>query len=248
MHDRASARPRDTVEGVISHVYFDFFGTLVDYDASIHPDRANAPAEAVSRLGLELSPGQASSHWGHAWAELDGKAQETGRECSMWEIATLFFELCGAHRVPRTELNRLVDEYLRAWTANVRLAAGVSECLRTLAAAGLKLGVVSNTHHPTLVQEQLARFGISASFERVHTSVEIGWRKPHRELFDAVLARDGISAAQAAFVGDTWAADVAGPRAVGMHAYYVGAPAPGREPIRMQDLPAEIRSAAGPVV
>lgn len=227
----------------MTHVYFDFFGTLVNYDPDIHPADANAPHGASTRLGLELSPDQASAAWETAWSELDGRAQESGRECSMWEIARRFFELSGVPQAPHAAVDRLVDEYLTAWTANIQLASDVPTCLRELSEAGLQLSVVSNTHHPRLVQEQLARFGIAGSFRRVHTSVEIGWRKPWPELFDTVLERDGIVASQAAFVGDTWEADVAGPRAAGMRAYYVGVPAAGRVPVPMRELAARIRAA-----
>lgn len=228
---------------MLSHVYFDFFGTLVDYDPAVHPAGVNAPHRAAHRAGTDVSPERASTLWEAAWTELDERAHRTGRECSMRDIAARFHELIGAPNTPDQALDTLVDECLAAWTANIRLARDVPACLAALTADGRRLSVVSNTHHPRLVQGLLERFGIADHFAEVFTSVEIGWRKPHPELFQAVLDRDGTTAASAVFVGDNWNADVEGPAGVGMRAFYVGVPAAGREPVTIAELPALIRAA-----
>ncbi|KAM9862230.1 HAD family hydrolase [Leucobacter sp. BZR 635] len=225
-----------------SHVYFDFFGTLVDYDPSVLPDTANAPYDFAARAGAGISGAHASELWQRAWTELDTAAHASGRECSMLDIAGRYAELLGqaGFAIPSGGLDRLVSEYLEAWTTNIRLAAGVTDCLTDLA-RDHTLSVVSNTHDAGLVPRMLRRFGIADYFTNVFTSVELGWRKPHPEIFAAVLAEDAITADQAAFVGDNWEADVEGPQAAGMRAFYVGIPAPGRAPVEFCALPDLIR-------
>jgi HAD superfamily hydrolase (TIGR01450 family) len=51
--------------------------------------------------------------------------------------------------------------------------------------------------------------------------------KPHRAIFEMALERLGVVAAEAAMVGDSLATDVAGGRAAGMHAVWVGGSADG---------------------
>lgn len=229
---------------MISHVYFDFFGTLVDYDPSVLPDAANAPHDFALRAGVDISSTQASEWWQQAWTELDTEADRTGRECSMLEIAARYAELLtdgtGAVDVSDADLQRLVTEYLDAWTAGIRLAAFATECLEDLA-RDHSLSVVSNTHDADLVPRMLRRFGIEQYFSQVFTSVDLGWRKPHPEIFATVLRHHGIPAGQAAFVGDNWAADVEGAIAAGMAALYVGAPSPGRLPSTLAEIPGLVR-------
>lgn len=224
-----------------SHIYFDFFGTLVDYSPSVHPETANAPLAFAARAGLSLDAVSADALWQRAWTELDSEANVSGRECSMLEIAARFSELIGAPDSASAELSRLVTDYLAAWTANHRLAESVRSCLEDLASDHV-LSVVSNTHDAGLVPAQLARFGIDHFFADVFTSIDIGWRKPRREIFDAVLAKHDVSAADAVFVGDNWEADVVGPAAVGMRSFYVGTRGPGRVPVALGELPQRVRT------
>lgn len=234
---------------MLSHVYFDFFGTLVDYDPSVLPAARNAPYEYALRAGVAIDEDRASELWQRAWTELDEAAHRSGRECSMLEIAARYAQLLGAAGTTGTTgasapgqeaLERLVTEYLDAWTAGIRLADGAAACLADLG-RDHTLAVVSNTHDADLVPRMLRRFGIADHFADVFTSVELGWRKPHPQIFDAVLARHGIPASQVAFVGDNWIADVAGPQAVGMRAFYVGAASEGRVPVSLTELPGLVR-------
>lgn len=228
-----------------THVYFDFFGTLVDYDPSVLPSAGNAPFDFAKRHGCAVTPSEASAAWQRAWTEVDGAAAESGRECSMLDIAARYAELLGGRcttLAPTSEaLERLVAEYLDVWTAGIRLADGAVDCLVDLG-RDHTLAVVSNTHDAALVPRMLQRFGIAGHFSEVFTSIALGWRKPHPEIFRAVLAHDGIAAGSAAFVGDNWSADVEGPRAIGMRAFYVGASAAERQPVSLTDLPALIRA------
>ncbi len=226
-----------------THVYFDFFGTLVDYDPSVVTGAVNAPHNFAVRAGVALDPERATALWQRAWAELDGAAERSGRECSMHEIADRYRELLGLAAAAPPELDALVESYLSAWTAGIRLASGARECLADLS-RDTQLSVVSNTHHSPLVPQQLARFGIAEYFEDVVTSIDVGWRKPRPELFQELLERHGVVAARAAFVGDTWEADVAGPQRAGMRAFYVGRPSPGKRPVTLHALPELIRSGA----
>ena len=227
-----------------THVFFDFFGTLVAYDPSVHPASRNAPHEFAVRAGADLDASTASRLWDRAWRELDDAARASGRECSMYEIACRYAELTlPTGGLPSAgELGRLVDEYLAAWSADIRLADSAAECLTDLA-RDHTLAVVSNTHHPTLVQQQLDRFDIAGYFSDVVTSIEVGWRKPHSLIYKRALERCGGVAGQTVFVGDTWDADVQGPLTAGMRALYVGRPSPGRDAVTLAEIPELVRAA-----
>ncbi|GFG53556.1 HAD family hydrolase [Mycolicibacterium agri] len=223
-----------------SQVFFDFFGTLVDYDPSIHPTY-NAPLAFARMAGLTISAEAVDEQWRRAWGQLDDAAAETGREFSMHEVAQQYWHTIGAPSLPAGAIETLIADYIDAWTEKVAIAAGAHDCVEDLT-TDHRLAVVSNTHHPELVPRLLRKFGLHNAIETVITSVTIGWRKPHPKIFETALRQCGVAATDAVFVGDNWQADIEGPRAIGMAAVYVG-PANERTPtVTLTDLPHVIRS------
>jgi putative hydrolase of the HAD superfamily len=79
--------------------------------------------------------------------------------------------------------------------------------------------------------------GIAGHISEVVTSVDVGWRKPHPKIYAEALRRLGSTAREALFVGDTYLADYAGPRAVGIDALLI-------DPACQHDIPAGHRLAA----
>ena len=51
---------------MVNDVFFDFFGTLVDYNPSVHPTY-NAPLTFARRAGCAISPAECGAHWQEAW-------------------------------------------------------------------------------------------------------------------------------------------------------------------------------------
>ena len=84
-----------------------------------------------------------------------------------------------------------------------------------------RMAVVSNFDHGPTVEAALADFGIRDRFEVVVISADVGWRKPHPEIFREVLRRMGTAPEHAVFVGDTPDADVVGPHGVGMDTIWI---------------------------
>lgn len=99
---------------------------------------------------------------------------------------------------------------------------GAAEALRTLAAAGLRLAIVSNASGT--VEEQLAthricsvRGGEAAEVAVVVDSHLVGVEKPDPAIFTFALDALGLAAEQCIYVGDTVRFDVVGSRAAGLH-------------------------------
>lgn len=226
---------------MITHVFFDFFGTLVDYDASVHPARRNAPLDFARRAGVGISEEMSDATWQRVWDDLEADAARTGREFSMHEVAQNYWQSIGSPPLVSDSPDTLIAEYFEAWTADVAPAAGAVDCVTDLA-SDHTLAIVSNTHDRRLVPRLVRRFGLHDNISRVVTSVEIGWRKPHPEIYRAALRDSGVSPHKAVFVGDNWTADVEGPRRIGMSAIYVGAPVGERRAVTLGELPAVIRS------
>jgi putative hydrolase of the HAD superfamily len=230
--------PRRTT--IARFVFFDFFGTLVDYDPSIHPPY-NAPLAFARRAGGDISPDASDACWQQAWDDLDGEAARTGREFSMDQVARRYWRAIGFPPLRSEAVDTLIAEYLAAWRAGIAPAAHALDCVTDLA-SDHTVAVVTNTHAAALFPALVRRFGLHPAVDHVITSVEIGWRKPHRRIFDAAMKNYGAVAGDVVFVGDNWQADVVGPCQVGMSAVYVGRSAVDRPSVSLADLARVVRS------
>ena len=97
-----------------------------------------------------------------------------------------------------------------------RTPVGAAEALDRLRAAGLRLGVVSNSDGR--VEEALVAAGLRDRFEVVLDSALVGVEKPDPAIFRAALDALGVAPAEALYVGDLYEVDVVGARAAGMEA------------------------------
>jgi len=121
--------------------------------------------------------------------------------------------------------------------SNAILQAGIAEQMRQLRSAmefpeenrgalealrsKYRMAVLSNFDYGPTVEAALAEFGIHDLFEVIVVSADVGWRKPHGEIFRETLRRMGLGAHQAIFVGDTPEADVLGPQGVSMDTIWI---------------------------
>ena len=119
-----------------------------------------------------------------------------------------------------------------------RLAVGTREALDRLRAAGLRLGVVSNSDGR--VEEALVAAGLRDCFDVVLDSALVGVEKPDPAIFRAALAALDVGPAEAIYVGDLYDVDVVGARAAGMGAVLLvpDAAGPGPECGRISSLTA----------
>ena len=103
----------------------------------------------------------------------------------------------------------------------------VAPVLRELAAGGLKLGLISNSHRSLASFQQ--HFELDGLIAGAVSSAEHGYLKPHASIFEAALKLLGVPAAASVMVGDSLTHDIEGARGVGMRGVLVhrsGDPAP----------------------
>ncbi|MBI2760583.1 MAG: HAD family hydrolase [Chloroflexi bacterium] len=87
--------------------------------------------------------------------------------------------------------------------------------------AGYRLGLVTNRWFGrTLLERDLRAHGVDGLFDTIVVSCDVGYEKPHREIFRLALAALGLPAEQAVMVGDSLRADVAGAKHSGLRAVW----------------------------
>lgn len=103
----------------------------------------------------------------------------------------------------------------------------VPDVLRAIHAAGIKIGLISNSHR-CLASFQ-THFELDGLFDVALSSVEHGYMKPHRSIFEAALRAVQVDPPDAVMVGDSLTHDVDGARRLGMRGVLVvrsGGPVP----------------------
>jgi HAD superfamily hydrolase (TIGR01509 family) len=123
-----------------------------------------------------------------------------------------------------------------------KLLPGVPALCRELAAAGVPIGILTNSEGKAraLVDE----LGLDDALGLVIDSGVLGFAKPDRRIFEAFAAAMGMPAAEIVHVGDSLHADVLGAQAAGMAAIWFAGRAEEAPPgVPVCKDAAELRSA-----
>ncbi|HMF97152.1 MAG TPA: HAD-IA family hydrolase [Vicinamibacterales bacterium] len=113
-------------------------------------------------------------------------------------------------------LDSCAREIYREWAAcqHFELYDEVPDVLRELFSAGLRIGLISNSHR-CLASFQ-SHFDLQGLVSATISSSEHGFMKPHPSIFAAALQLVNVAPAEAAMVGDSLRHDVEGAMRAGM--------------------------------
>lgn len=172
-------------------------------------------AAAVSAaLGIPLSSEALAGGAAAAARALEAAGNDNSERASTY-LETLFRSV----GVPPERMGELrtclmgLHQELHLWSS---VPAGTTEALARLRAAGLRLGVVSNSDGR--VETALEAAGLRHYFDVVLDSALAGVEKPDPAIFLAALEALGVQAEEALYVGDLYEVDVLGARSAGMDA------------------------------
>ena len=114
------------------------------------------------------------------------------------------------------QLDACAREVYAEWAAcqHFELYDDVPEVLRELSAAGLRIGLISNSHR-CLASFQ-SHFELQGLISATVSSSEHGFMKPHPSIFSAALQLVDVEPAEAVMVGDSLRHDVEGAIRAGM--------------------------------
>ncbi|HEX2699817.1 MAG TPA: HAD family hydrolase [Acidimicrobiales bacterium] len=203
----------------VEAVTFDFWNTLVyELRGELRGRRLEAWSGLLEEAGFALERLQLEAVYDGAWdaylASWEANEQFVAAQAAEHIIENLGFD------VPADVRNALVHAFGDAGAGvELHLADGVEACLRTLKAAGLKLGIICDvgfTPSSTL-RDHLIRHGVLPLFDHWSFSDEVGAYKPSPVIFGHALeGLGGPVPERVAHVGDIRRTDVAGALAMGM--------------------------------
>ncbi|MGH3294005.1 MAG: HAD family hydrolase [Trebonia sp.] len=218
---------------MVTHVLFDFFGTLVTY-APNGPDHDFGRSHQLLRgMGSPLGYQGYLAQWAAVGSRLDQEADRTGREYAMRELSAAFLRQALDREPAAGEADALAGAYLADWNACVSYVPGLPQMLAGLSGR-YRLAIVSNTSDTELVPAHLDAMGARDYFDALILSVQVGWRKPHPQIYAAALDKLGIGPSEAVFVGDSYGPDYHGPTQAGIRSFLI-------DPARATEAPDHAR-------
>jgi FMN phosphatase YigB (HAD superfamily) len=199
----------------LSAVFFDVGDTLVEGWAP----REDLGKLLVAALTREFGERPWYADWVRADIEPYDRAEPLRQQTNLW------YERWFAAQA--VVLDGITIDQLRAamcipLSEVARLVPGAGEALRWCKARGLRVVLVSNTlsRGDAEVLRDWRGFGLADAIDSVVSSPDVGWRKPHRAIFDRALQLAGVTADQAVMIGDRLDADVRGAKDLGMRAIW----------------------------
>jgi putative hydrolase of the HAD superfamily len=199
---------------LIRALLLDAGNTLVFLDTALIADRARRAGHQVRDEACAAAQGPAKRAY-EAFLASGGTHDDTGWFVFLEALlAAAGVEASGCADLGKA-LRREHDDF-NLWR---RVPDGLPEALDRARAAGIRLGVVSNSEGK--IAELLERVGLASRFEVIVDSTIEGVSKPDPEIFRRALSRMGVAAAEAIYAGDVPSVDVTGARAAGLWAVLV---------------------------
>jgi putative hydrolase of the HAD superfamily len=212
----------------LTHVLFDFFGTLVTY--SVRRVDRNLPRthEILVSAGSCLDYSEFLRQWDAVRQEFETRAETSLEEYSMKHICEDFLQRV----LPSADADVLVrfrNTYLDEWNQGVSYIPGVTSLLAELSRRFV-LVLVTNTNEVDLVRNHLRAMEVTPYFSAVITSVEHGKRKPSHSIFDQALKSSAGVRETSIHVGDSYSSDYLGARGFGVPCLLI-------DPNRLHEVP-----------
>ncbi len=198
-------------------VFFDLDGTLVDFDTSVETAFDEAYL-LVARYHPQLQKQDFRLRF-DATLSVMIAAEQRGVPHYI-SRPDRFRETLKSLGYPDENLaKRLADVYSTVRVSSLALFDDALPALNDMRTRYL-LGVITNG--PREVQEEeLQVTDIARYFRHVLISEEVGFAKPHPEIFRRALELTEVMPEEALFVGDTPETDIAGAQSVGMHTAWI---------------------------
>jgi putative hydrolase of the HAD superfamily len=204
---------------VIAAVTFDYWNTLcVDGAATGRNHRLDAWMGVLEDAGFAVERGALDAAMAASWERFLA-AWEANRQYTHVEAAVDVLDQLG-HEVPADVHEALLASYHYPPERSPELTEGIGDCLRTLKAAGVRLGIICDVGMTpsTSLRAVLDQHGLLELFDHWSFSDEVGCYKPSPEIFRHAAEGLGVAdvpPSQIAHVGDLKRTDVAGAQGVG---------------------------------
>ena len=212
----AQIRPRKLVQGLI----FDFDNTLAQLKRPLDELMDTGAQTAVSYMrstGMTDLPDEFPGHLVEARRFAETKSDDEQEEHTADDTLSFLLQFFDypASRMNEEVLRRAVDLFYAPEMTAWEPLPGATDLLQRLRAEGYPLAVIANYSSDRIFQRIIDYTGLRAYLDVCLSSAAVEWRKPEKEIYDAVLKRWDAEPYEIVCVGDSLKHDVAGGQEIG---------------------------------
>ena len=194
----------------IQAVFFDVDFTLIYPGPTFDGD---GYCRFAARHGMETDPTRFTAAVAAASVELDRAQDDIYRpELFIRYARRVLDEMGGAGPGLEPCAREIYDQWARC--QHFALYEDVRPVMKTLHAAGLRIGLISNTHR-CLASFQ-SHFDLEPYISGAVSSSDHGYMKPHPSIFEAALKLVEVGPSESVMVGDSLTHDIRGARSAGI--------------------------------
>jgi len=202
-------------------VIFDYVGTLVNcrnytLDASrekLHSALLNEGFDVAKDKFLEA---YILAHEKYRKIRYEQLREVTNAVWVAEALSNLGFEVTADDHRIKAALNIFFQDFIDT----LELREGAKKLIRQ-AQQQCKVGLISNFTYAPVIYKSLRKVGISAFFNAVVVSEEVGWRKPSSRIFQDALNRLKVEPNEAVYIGDSPIEDIKGAKQAGLKTVFV---------------------------
>ena len=200
----------------IRAVAFDLFNTLITVDMPSRYSSIDRMLDSLKAQGVAVHADDFVPVYRDVVREFVSEAERSGVEThnGLWLSTAL--QKMGIDMPPQdARVTEAVEAYFSAFVDNARQLPGTADMLAALKPRYC-LGLLSNLTHGPAARQILDHLDLSSFFEVLLVSGDLGYRKPHPQVFQCLIDALEVPASSILFVGDDPRTDVQGSLLAGM--------------------------------
>ncbi len=203
-------------------ILLDYIGTLVEPRNYSLQDSKTKLHEALCEAGLVTNPEQFMEAYAKAHEKYRVIRYQQLREVTnaVWVSETLSAVGCKV-TVDDARLKAGLNVFFQNFIDSLKLRPHAKQLIKNMSER-YKIGLVSNFTYAPAIYASLRKLSINNFFSAIVVSEAIGWRKPHKIIFNSALKMLHVNPEDAVFVGDSPLEDVDGAKAAGLRSVFVG--------------------------
>jgi putative hydrolase of the HAD superfamily len=194
----------------ITAIGFDLFNTLITVEASALDEAVQRLIDSLRSDGVPVDSDRFRELHRDIAVQHVLQARQDGRETHnrFWISQTL--QQLGQHVQPEDiRIAKAVEAYFSSFLEHSAIIPETTAMLQRLKGS-YRLGLLSNFTHAPAARSILDNLELTACFDTLLISGELGYRKPHPRVFSALAASLETEPGQILYVGDDPRSDVAG--------------------------------------
>jgi putative hydrolase of the HAD superfamily len=200
----------------IKAIGFDLFNTLIVIEADTLVRAMERMIKSLKNSGFSIDEETYKHDYKDAASLYVARSRNDGIEThnSIW-VSHVFNSYGMEIRPDDERISIAVDEYFMAFYDSVSLIPDTLETLSILKEE-YALGLLSNFTHAPAAREILRRTKLESFFDTIIISGEVGFRKPHLNVFNELARGLGVKNEYILFTGDDPEPDIHGASRAGM--------------------------------